>query len=89
MCLKVNGTIEELKAIVTDLHRTAAQLDEIIQQMEIEEKSIVTAEYHQMFVRSEFSYRKDFKRARGYSDLEERENLIWQKLLENLKKEES
>lgn len=85
---KINGTIEELKAIVMDLHRSAAQLDDIIQRIELD-KETHNDKYHLMFVRTEQLYREDLKRVRGYSDLEERERLIWQKLLENLKKEES
>jgi hypothetical protein len=80
----ITGTIEELKEVVLALHRSAAQLDEIIQEMEMENRH--EGEWFTMLVASRARYREDFKQYRDYKRLEERENLIWQKLIDNLKK---
>lgn len=86
MSKEIKGTIEELEAVVRDLHRSAANLDNIIQSIELNEV-YHNDTYHLMDVVQEAQYRRDFKQVRKYNQLEERENLIWQKLIENLKTE--
>ena len=82
---EIKGTFEELEAIVTDLHRSAAQLDELIQTFN--ELNPEDVKYIEFFAAQQARYRADFKRHRSYDQLEEREKLIWQKLIENLKTE--
>lgn len=72
--------IENLKQIVSELHRSAGQLDNIIQQIELEFVSRddeIDAEYVRLYLATQRNYRKDTIRVR-FKDLEKKELSIWE-----------
>lgn len=77
MTAKVREQIDELKEIVLALHRSAGQLDDIIQGVELGMDE--DEEYFKIFVRSQALYRKDYKHNK-FDDLEKRETDAWKKL---------
>jgi hypothetical protein len=82
MDTNIKDLIEELKGVVLDLHRSAGNLDQLIQTIEIEEGAPSNKEeYLKMYIRSQGLYREDFKKARGYNELDEKEKIIWKKLI--------
>ncbi|MDR1066199.1 MAG: hypothetical protein LBL35_02020 [Clostridiales bacterium] len=84
---KVKKSIEELKNAVLDLHRSAGQLDSVIQYIENEEEDASEKEYWKMFIKVQANYRREVKTR--YGDLDEKENEIWKKLTIEMEKDES
>ena len=79
---QIKKEIEELKKVVLDLHRSAGSLDEYIQMLENEfEQTGFDDEYSKIFARQIQQYRMDVKTRRGFNKLEEKENDIWQQLI--------
>lgn len=78
--------IEELKKIVLELHRSAGDLDAMVQCMEAELESQRNVTYNEMYVKTNMTYRETLKQAK-YNNLEERENLAWNALFDALKTE--
>lgn len=89
MNTNITKTLDELKTIVMALHRSAGQLDDMIQQIELDAFKQTDEEYLQMFIKQCFNYRSDAKRCKGYSELDEMEADIWARLLTDAKHEES
>lgn len=85
----INKTLDELKTIVMALHRSAGQLDELIQQIELDAFKQTDEEHLQMFIKQCFNYRSYAKRCKGYSELDEMEADIWARLLTDARHEES
>lgn len=82
MDAKMKDLIEELKGVVLNLHRSAGNLDQLIQAIEIEEGPPSNKEdYLKMYIRSQGLYREDFKKALDYNKLDEKEKIIWKKLM--------
>ena len=76
--------IEELKKVVLDLHRSAGQLDEIIQSIETEmENNDSDKNYMDMYISHMLRYRLDAKDSKGYNQLETRELAIWDQLIKS------
>ena len=86
MNAKSKEIIEELKGIVMDLHRSASQLDNTIQNIE-DMDDTKDMEFVSTFIRYHCNYRNDYKMKKQYHNIEEREIDIWIKLLESLKEE--
>ena len=70
---KQKGIIEDLKVIVLDLHRSAGDLDNMVQQMVVAANADDDEEYARIFMLSLSQYRKQFKMAHGYDNLEAKE----------------
>ena len=77
---KQKGIIEDLKVIVLDLHRSAGDLDNMVQQMVVAANADDDEEYARIFMLSLSQYRKQFKMAHGYDNLEAKENEILSRL---------
>ena len=71
--------IGELKGVVLNLHRSAGGLDNVIQSIENEIENI-SEEYLKFFIKAQANYRRDYTNVLG--SIEEREKLIWRKLIE-------
>jgi Mg2+ and Co2+ transporter CorA len=80
----VKFAIGELKEVVMDLHRSAGRLDDIIQGIEREEAE--NEPFFEMYIKAQAQYRGNIKTVFG--DLDAKETLIWEKLI-NLAKKES
>lgn len=85
----VSNAIDELKQIVMDLHRSAGQLDEMIQSIENEFYGRTDADnrYLKCFVTSRKNYRESVKEARNYNSLDAKEQFVWEKLIGAIKNE--
>lgn len=81
--------VNKLKDVVMNLHRSAGQLDQMIQSIEAElhGRDEVDKEWLHVFVKSQMQYREDFKTAKEYHTLDEREEFYWEKLLQAIEKE--
>lgn len=84
---QIKKEIEELKKVVLDLHRSAGSLDDYIQMLEEELNCSGDEEYSKIFIRQIQTYRMDVKRNRGFDKLEEKENKIWQQIIDAVKEE--
>jgi hypothetical protein len=78
--------IEELKEIMMDYHRSAGNLDDIIRSIETENEKIVDKECRLFFIANQASHRRVTIRYR-FENLEKRESDLWNKLLDEVKKE--
>lgn len=82
-------SIEELRAIVMSLYRSAGQLDRALQAIENTSQGHgEDSEFMVMFVANEYSRRKEYKTV-IFGDLEKRESEAWTKLRESLREEEA
>lgn len=85
---KAKSAIEELRSIVMSLYRSAGNLDNILQSIELEMDSTKSSSlYTEMFCRSKRMYREDVVKAAGFSGLDSLEAEAWNKLLEAFSKE--
>ena len=80
----IKSLLGELKEVVLALHRSAGNLDSII--IDIEDKSTEPTvgdnfEFFKMCIDYQKKYRRDMKIA-FYKNLDEQEEIIWQKLTE-------
>lgn len=83
---KAKSAVEELRSIVMCLYRSAGNLDNILQSVELElDKS--RSDYTEMFCRSKRMYREDVSKAAGFIGLDGLEAEAWNKLLEAFSKE--
>lgn len=81
---KAKSAVEELRRIVMCLYRSAGNLDNILQRVELElDKSRSDYLYTEMFCRSKRMYRK----AAGFIGLDDLEAEAWNKLLEAFSEE--
>ena len=85
---KAKSAVEELRRIVMCLYRSAGNLDNILQSVELElDKSRSDSLYTEMFCRSKRMYREDIAKAAGFSGLDDLEAEAWNKLLEAFSEE--
>lgn len=76
----VKENIEKLKVIVLDLYRSAANLDNVIQDIELIEGDVSENELT-CYLRAKHDYREDFKKYKFGIDLDKREEEIWNELI--------
>ena len=86
---QVTKRINKLKDVVMNLHRSAGQLDQLIQSIENElvGRDEIDKDFLMVFVKSQEQYREQFKTAREYHILDEKEEFYWEKLLQAIEKE--
>lgn len=85
---KAKSAVEELRRIVMCLYRSAGNLDNILQSVELElDKSRSDYLYTEMFCRSKRMYREDITKAAGFIGLDDLEAEAWNKLLEAFSEE--
>ena len=75
--------IEELKEVVMDLHRSAGNLDSIIQAIESEKDS--SEEYVKIMIASQCNWRHGLRK----NELDKKEDIIWEQMIATFKKDES
>lgn len=85
---QVTKRVNKLKDVVMNLHRSAGQLDQLIQSIENElvGRDEIDKEYLMHFVKSQEQYRESFKTAKEYHILDEKEEFYWEKLIETIQK---
>lgn len=88
MNTNITKTLDELKTIVMALHRSAGELDKIVQMIEVEAYS-GNEDYLAIYIKQCQNHREAIKKHNGYSDLDEMETDIWARLLTDIKREES
>lgn len=81
--------IEELKEVMMDLHRSAGQLDEAIRSIETEIEEESDTERIRYFIAAQANFRDTFIHHYSYTNLDQREKDLWNKLLIDNYKEES
>ena len=85
---QIKKQIEELKEVVLDLYRSAANLDENIRLLENElEYPEHNDEYSKIYIQQIRRYRLDTKTHREYDKLDEKELAIWQQIIDAVKEE--
>lgn len=87
MNTNITKSLDELKTIVMALHRSAGMLDDMIQMIELEACKEGDEEYLKMYIKQLFNYRKEGKKRKGYSELDEMEADIWARLLTDAREE--
>ena len=75
--------LDELKDVVLELHRSAGQLDSVIQNIESELHSSSDRDYLDALISQMLRYRIDVKNYREYNKLDTRELSIWNQLIES------
>ena len=85
----VTKRLDKLKEVVLNLHRSAGQLDQMIQSIELElvGRDEIDANWLMVFVKSQEAYRENFKTAKEYHIFDEKEEFYWEKLIDAIKKE--
>ena len=78
---RVEILLEELEELVLEIHRSAADLDYIIQSIRSEEDS--DEEYFNMYVQAARELRTNNKRER-FGNVDKSEELIWEEILEEV-----
>lgn len=80
--------VDKLKEVVMNLHRSAGQLDQMIQSIENElyGREEIDKDFLKVFIKSQEQYRKDFKTVKEYHTLDEREEFYWEKLIQAIEK---
>lgn len=84
MTNKVLEAIKELESIRLDLFRSAANLDKIIGNLELVKDDQAGSEYIRWYISHSMTARKEIARVCDWDKLNERENEIWQKLLNDM-----
>lgn len=84
----IQKRLDKLKEVVMNLHRSAGQLDQMIQSIEVElvGKDEIDKEWLMIFVKSQEDYRENYKTAHEYHILDEKEEFYWEKLIETIKR---
>lgn len=81
----IEGYINDLRNLVLQLHRSAGQLDDILRSIETSNE---TDPYYAIcYIKSLITYREEMKRFAGFNNFDEQEEILWQKLISELKKE--
>ena len=85
---EVTKRVNKLKDVVMNLHRSAGQLDQMIQSIENElyGREEIDKEFLMLFVKSQEQYRESYKTACEYHILDEKEEFYWEKLIDAIKK---
>ena len=90
MSENIKEHIEELKEVVLELHRSAANLDEYVKMLEIElDNPVLENKYADMLIKRYQTYRMFYKHDRGFNKLNEKENDIWMRLIASVNEEEA
>ena len=85
MSNEVKKIIEEMKSVVMDFHRTAAHLDNAICNLEFELSSgNYDKDYLLLLTKYLEREREDLKLNRGYHELNQREEELWEKLVNTI-----
>lgn len=88
MNTNIAKTLDELKTIVMALHRSAGELDKMIQEIEVEAYE-GNEEFLAIYIAQHRHYREASKERKGYSELDEMEADIWARLLADVHNKES
>lgn len=84
------NTLNELRGVVLDLHRSAGKLDNIICNIEsLNEEDLNDLDYMNKYVKHLYMHRVDSNIRNGYGSLNEEENDIWKRLIAATNKEET
>ena len=85
---QITKRVDKLKEVVMNLHRSAGQLDQLIQSIENElyGREEIDKDFLMVFVKSQEQYRESFKTAKEYHILNEKEEFYWEKLIEAIQK---
>lgn len=85
---QITKRVDKLKEVVMNLHRSAGQLDQLIQSIENElfGREEIDKDFLMAFVKSQAQYRESFKTAKEYHILDEKEEFYWEKLLQAIEK---
>lgn len=84
----VKRELEGLKAVMLEFHRSAANLDNYIRNIELEliaQENRPDQQYLELMIQGYRTYRGDYRRLQM---LEKRENAAWEKLYNSIKEEE-
>lgn len=86
---QITKRVDKLKEVVMNLHRSAGQLDQMIQSIENELFGCeeIDKDFLMVFVKSQEQYRESFKTAKEYHILDEKEEFYWEKLIDAIKRE--
>lgn len=76
---EMKNAIEQLEAVVLTLHRSAGELDTLVQDIK-RELTMENAEYLYMYIKNQCHYREMCKQVKGYNQLDEAEKIIWDSL---------
>ena len=79
----IKKSIEELEAMVKALHRSAANLDDIIEKIKVVGLT-EGEEYLKEYIRVEKNFRMATKKYAGYAELDEMEDDIWERLITDI-----
>lgn len=82
---KFNVAIEEMKCVMMNLYRSASELDQFIQNIELESIKEKDNDYIRMVVMMKQRYRVDSKKSNNRFDLDKQEKEAWDHLIESLK----
>ena len=90
MTENIKNALDELKALVMTLHRSAGHLDDLIQQIENDGSITESDDYFRMIVCQIIRYRVGMLQDKNWLNLDEREQSLWNSLLDEIDyKEES
>ena len=77
--------LEELKAMVLEYHRLAGVLDNVVEQIDLVADG-GPGDYTAMYVKQQLIHMNDMKMCRGLTNLDVKEQSLWDKLIKELKK---
>lgn len=87
---ELDKRIRAMKEVILNIHRSAAELDTIVQRIENVSKiaNETDEDYRRMgvIIKREFQHRQEMNRVFGFDVLEEREDFAWEKLLASVEK---
>lgn len=87
---ELDKRIRAMKEVILNIHRSASELDTIVQRIENVSKiaNETDEDYRRMgvIIKREFQHRKEMNRIFGFDVLEEREDFAWEKLLASVEK---
>lgn len=81
---KIERRIANMKEVILDIHRSAGELDTIVQRMENAMKMIDQndKEHFSKLIEVELRHRNEMKTILGFDILNEKEEFAWMKLIE-------
>lgn len=81
---EIKNLIDELKEVVMELHRSAGNLDDCIQTMEqlLSEEDLNDKDCARFIIQSGTRSRAESNYLHKYSELTDKENSIWRRLLD-------
>lgn len=84
----IENGIKELKETVLKFHRTASELDIVVQRLEKIASRITEKDRERFldFIQSEYNVRNDIKFGSGYTDIDAREEYVWKTFMEVVKR---